>query len=535
MDQLLETVALIVGVAVLSAVADRLRVLPPILLVVAGVALSYVPGVPAYDLDPEIVLVFFLPPLVYAAAIGTSLPTFKQNLRPIGLLAVGLVLFSTVVVGLVAHAVVPGLPLAAAFALGAVVAPPDAVAATSIARRVGMPRRLVAVIEGEGLVNDATALVALRVTVAAAVSGGFSWVQAGGQFVLAVVGGVAVGALVAVAVSMLRRHTEDVTLDNTRSLLTPFLAYLPAEQLHVSGIIAVVVAGIYLGHRAPIAQSAGSRLQQQVLWRTIEFLLQGTVFLLIGLQLRHIVDRLSQPAGTVAAASVAVVVAALVARPVWVFPVTYLTRLVPRVRERDPMPPWQYPAALSWCGMRGVVSLAAVLSLPRTVDSGAPFPQRDLLVFLTFVVIAVTLIGQGLTLPTVIRRLGLRPPDPQEDTLQEAATQHRAVQAALARLDELVREDPPPDGVADELRRHAENRRLFAWEQLGGDPGVGSDGSSRDRRETPSAAYRRLRQEMLNAERRIFVQARDDGTIDESVLRRVQRDLDLEETMLRRE
>lgn len=527
---------LLIGVAVVHYLARRVGVLPPLMLVVIGVAASFIPDVPDYSLDPEVVLVAVLPPLLYAAAVDTSVPAFRRNLRPIFLLAVGLVLFTAAAVAAVTYAVVPrgdhahAFTLAAALAFGAIVAPPDAVAATAVARRTGLPRRIVTVLEGESLVNDATALTLLTVALATFeahddLGSPSVWGAAVARFLLTGFGGVVVGWVIAHAVALVRRHTQDdVVLDTTISLLTPFTAYYLGERLHVSGVLAVVVAGMWIGHRAPVQQSAGSRLQAQAIWRTTEFLLQGVVFALVGLQLRRILTAITDNGSWHAAgvASVAVVAIVVVSRVVWIFPATYLPRLVPAIRRRDPMPPWQQPAVISWSGMRGVVSLAAVLSLPRD------FPQRALLVFLTFVVIAATLVGQGATLPWLIRRLHLRPPDEVKDFLAEANLQQQAATAALGVLDDLLDGQQAPDGVADRLRRDVEDRAHAAWERLGSGVGQGAQ-------ETPSAAYRRLRRAMLNAERDVFVKARDDGRLEEEVLRHVLRDLDLEETLLTRE
>ena len=517
--RLLEAVALIVVVAAATAAARRLPIVSPILLVLVGFALSYLPGIPAYALDPELVLLLILPPLLYAAAWRTSLPSFRANLRPIALLSVGLVLFTALVVGVVAVAVVPGLPFAAAVALGAIVAPPDAVAATAVASRAGLPRRVVAILEGESLLNDATALTTYRLAVAA-VASGFSMLEFGYRFVLAAIGGAAVGLALALTLAWVRRRLPEPVLDTTLTLVAPFLAYVAAEEIEASGVIAVVVAGLYLGHRAPTETLAATRLQAAGLWETLEFLLQGIVFALIGLQLRSILEALTRyDAGTVALASLAVVVAVIASRFVWMFPATYLTRLVPRVRERDPAPPWQYPTVIAWAGMRGVVSLAAAAALPAT------FPMRDLLIFLTFVVIVVTLVVQGLSLPWLIRHLGIPGPSRVEEALQEASVQQQAATAAQRRLDELLQgEDGLPDGVAERLRDQAELRALFAWERLG----------SRDR-EPPSSAFRRLRREMVEAERAVFVQARDEGRLDQETFLQVLRELDTEEVLLARE
>ncbi len=528
MQSVLQAVLLLVAVAAVASLARRYDWSAPILLVLLGLAVSAIPGVPAYHLDPEVVLVLFLPPLVYSAAIRTSLTEFRANARPIGLLSVGLVLFTTAAVGLVAVSLIPELTLPTAFALGAIVAPTDAVAATAIARRVGLPPRVVVILEGESLVNDATALVVYRIAVAAAVTGAFSLPLVGLRFVISVVGGAAVGYVVARAVALIRRRTDDPLIENTVSLLTPFVAFLPAEAIGASGILAVVVTGLWLGHRAPVLLSSAARLQNQAIWTMADFLLQGVMFALIGLQLPEILAGLrGQGAATLVGGGVAVTLTVVISRFVWVFPSTYLPRrLSRRLRARDPSPPWQVPAIISWAGMRGVVSLAAAFALPLTTDSGADFPGRDLLLFLTLVVVVTTLVLEGFSLPHVVRWLGL-PTEEARGRLQEAAAMQVAGNAALERLEQMLGDegDTPP-GVAERLREKTEQRQFGAWERLGG----GGRGA-----ETPSAAYRRLRREMLLTERAEFIRLRDIGEITDDVLRRVQRDLDLEEALLSRE
>ncbi|RZS87093.1 sodium/proton antiporter (CPA1 family) [Motilibacter rhizosphaerae] len=520
-----QALALVVVVAFVYALARRVGALPPLLLVLVGLVASFVPGVPEYSLDPSVVLTLFLPPLLYAAAIQTSLPGFRANLRPIGLLAVGCVLFTTAVVAVVAHAAVPGLPWAAAFALGAIVAPPDAVAATAVARKAGLPRRVVTILEGESLVNDATALTALRVA-AGAVTAATSWPHAVLELVVSAVGGAVVGLLTATFVTWLRRRTTDTVLDSTVSLLTPFAAYAAAESW-ASGVLAVVVAGLLLGHRSPLLQSPQSRLQQASLWRMIEFLLQGVLFALLGLQLAPVLRGLDEDAGVAVRASVLVALAVVLTRPLWVFPGTYLPRLVPRIARTEPPVPWQSPVVISWAGMRGAVSLAAALSLDEH------FPHRRLVIVITFVVIGTTLLLQGSTLPLVIRRSGLQPADPTQDVLAEAAVKQRAARAAEAELDLAVGETDLPHGVEDRLRAGARHRALAAWERLGGGPGGSGQGDAPTER--PSDAFKRVRRRMLDAERRVLVTARDEGHIDEEVMRAILRDLDLEEAMLSRD
>jgi CPA1 family monovalent cation:H+ antiporter len=521
--QVLIAVGFVSVVVTVSGLARRLGMLSPILLVVVGIALSFIGPIPHISLHPEVILIGVLPPLVYVAAIETSVPAFRFNLRPILLLAIGLVLFTTVAVALVVHLLLPGVPLAAAFALGAVVAPPDAVAATAVARRVGLPRRLVTILEGEGLVNDATALVIFRVAVAAALGQAVSLGAIAWATFVAAAGGLAIGVAGAFVIARIHRRVTDPLLDNAVSVLTPFLVYLPAEAIHASGVVAVVVTGLYLGHRFPTLMSAASRLQMGAFWKMVKFLLEGGVFLLVGLQLRDIVGRLHTPWSTALAVTVAVVLTVVATRFAWMYPATYLARLVPRVRRRDPSPPLEVPTILSWAGMRGVVTLAAVLALPETLTGGRAYP-RELFVWVAFSVIVATLVLQGLTLPLVVRWLRIPPDDPRDDALAEAAVQQAASRAAAERLEaELGQDGQIPEEVVDRLRRVGSDRANLAWERLG----------SR-RRETPSEAYSRLRGAMLDAEREVFRRARDEGRIPEEVLRQAQRDMDLEESLLRR-
>jgi CPA1 family monovalent cation:H+ antiporter len=404
------------------------------------------------------------------------------------------------------------------------VAPPDAVAATAVARRIGLPRRLVTILEGESLVNDATALVIFRVALIAATGHTITALDVAGDALLASVGGIAFGLVGGVVLAWVHRHITDPLVDNAVSLLAPFVVYAPAETVHASGVVAVVTAGLHLGHRYPALMSAGSRLQMDAFWRMVKFLLEGAVFLLVGLQLRGILQDLHTPVGLAVVATVAVLGTVILTRFTYLYPVTYLVRLVPAVRTRDPAPPLRVPTLISWAGMRGVVTLAAALALPLSLPS-SPNYSRDLFVWLAFSVIVGTLVLQGLTLPAVARRLRIEPDDPQVDALAEAGVQQAASRAARERLDaELARNAGVPEGVVDRLRTQLDQRANLAWERLGG-----------RRRETPSEAYVRLRRSMLKAERAVFRQARDTGRIPEEVLRRAQRDMDLEESLLERE
>jgi CPA1 family monovalent cation:H+ antiporter len=522
--------ALVLGVAVVATLARRVGLPAPILLVVAGLAVGLVPGMHHFRLDPDVVLALFLPPLLHQAALNSSLRDFKANRRPIGLLSIGLVLFSTVAVGLVAHWAVPSMPLAAAFVLGAIVAPPDAVAAIAIGRRAGLPSRVVTILEGESLVNDATALVAYRVAVAAVVTGAFSLADVGLRFLVASVGGVAVGLAAGwLVIQARRRLADDPLAENTVALLAPFAAYLPAEAVGASGVLAVVVAGLYLNrfYYGPRGFDAGARLQVQAVWRMVVYLLEGVIFALIGLQLPTVLEGLGSSSVAALVLDAAVVSAAvIVARIVWVFPAAYLPRLLSRrIRAADPYPPWQHPAVIAWTGMRGVVSLAAALALPFTTAGGAPFPERASIQFLAFCVILATLVLQGLSLPAVIRWLGVggrRGPDGRE----EATARHRTAEVALVRLDELVRQQAVPEAVERKLRHRLEERRRWAAKRLDG------DGQVANRVQAVHASYNEVRRALLRLERAEAVRLLEDGTIGSDALHRVERELDLEESQL---
>ena len=517
-----ELVALVLTVLLVTVVARRMDWSAPLCLVAVGVAVSFVPGVPQYELDPEVVLIGLLPPLLYSASIQTSLIAFRKLRGPIALLSVGLVVFTAFGVGLVTWLVVPGLPLAAGIALGAIVAPPDAVAASVVARRVGMPRKLVRLLEGESLFNDAAALVALR-TAIAAIAGAVSLWQVGLDFLLAAVGGIVVGFLVGLIVTYVRAKLEDTITDTALSFAVPFAAYLLAEAVHGSGVLAVVVTGLIQGHQTPRIQSGPSRLASRLNWETVQFLLENMVFLLIGLQVRRILHEVGKSGLTLwqlAGICAAVLAATILTRMLWMVGIGVVKRVLKTLGfQRGKVWPWRYSAVIAWAGMRGVVTLAAAFVLP------ADTPQRAVLVLAAFVVVAGTLVVQGMTLPPLIRRLRLPRPDPAEDALQEAAVLHDMTRAALAKLEELRRPEDPPE-VIERLRDRLQGRSDAAWEQLGRQSALA---------ETPSDAYRRLRVQLLETEREQFLSARDRGTADDAVLRRVLARLDIEESMLDRD
>ncbi|MFE7124231.1 Na+/H+ antiporter [Streptomyces sp. NPDC057617] len=530
----LPLVALVAGSAAIAGAARRTPVAAPLLLVTVGLIASYVPGVPAYTLDPHIVLPLLLPPLLYTAAVDSSYLDLRANIRPVALLSVGYVLFATVAVGWLAYLLVPDLPLTAALVLGAVVAPPDAVAATAIARRLRLPSRITTILQGESLVNDATAITAFKVALAAAVGAGASWSGGMGEFALASLGGVGVGLVLMVPLHWLRTHLTEPLLQNTLSLLIPFVAYALAEQAGASGVLAVVVVALYLGHRSWQVDFA-TRIQEHAVWKMVAFILESAVFALIGLQLPFVLEGLGEyGVGESLVYAVGVFVAVVVVRFVWVYPATFLPRAMFRgIKEREPETNWTSPLIVGWAGMRGVVSLAIAFSIPLALDDGRPFPGRNLVLFLTFTTVIGTLVVQGLTLPVLIRLLirlrQLPARDRQAETLAEAQAQSEASAAAERRLEELLADERNalPEPLAQRLRAVLERRRNAVWERLGAVNEV--TGESAD------DTYRRLSGEMIETERSVFVELRDRRRIDDEMMRTLLRRLDLEEAAAYRE
>jgi len=510
--------ALMVAVAGLSVLARVVRVPYPILLVLGGLVLGFVPGMPAVELPPELVLVAFLPPLLYWAGFFSSPRDLRADARAISMLAVGLVLATMVAVAVTAHAMVDAMTWPAAFALGAIVSPTDPLAASAIGRRLGVPRRLLTVLEGESLVNDATALVAYRVAVAAAVSGSFVAWQAGLRFVVTAAGGVVVGLLAGWLVAELRRRLDDPVVEIVISVVTGYAAYLPAELLGVSGVLAAVTAGLYVGWRAPELASASTRLLGFSFWEVLVYLANAVLFILVGLQLRPILEDLDGTAVAVLVGQGVLVSAMVVAvRLGWAFSVPYLVRLV----DRRPSQRMRRVGAkdrlmLGWSGMRGAVSLAAALALPLD------FPMRNLILFLTFAVIFATLVVQGLTLPALIRRLRFDQDDAEER--EELKARLAATYAALERLDELAGADWTRDDTVERLHAMYEFRRQRLKER----GGYLENGGAEDR----SLAYQRLLRELLQAQRQAIVQLRNQGRISNDVMHRIERELDLEDTRL---
>lgn len=510
---------LLVATVVLASLATRLRVPYAILLVLGGAALGFLPGLPTVKLDPELILFFFLPPLVYSSAWQTSWREFRATLRPIVLLAVGLVLVTTAGVALGAHLLL-GLPWPVAFVLGAVLSPTDAVAASAIAQRMGLSRRIVTVLEGESMVNDATGLVVYTFAVAATVTGVFHLGDASLQFVVVSLGGLLVGLVVGWPLAWLHRHLDDAPIEITLTLLTPFAAYLLAEAVHVSGVLATLSAGLYLSRHSSRFFSSNTRLQANAVWNVLTFILNGLLFLLIGLQLRDILETLGkQPLVSAIGESLLVSLVVILVRCVWVFPATYLPRLFfPHLRARDPLPNWRSVFVVAWTGLRGGISLAAALALPLSIQGNAPFPERDRLIALTFGVILATLVGQGLSLIPLIRWLDLTPDGESEQERQQARLV--AAQAALTRLQDLAGQEWVPEEVWTHLRTWYEEKARHASAQPDGEQSV---------QDETLAAKQRLRRELIQAERVAVIQVRDQGQIDDDILREMERELDLEE------
>jgi Na+/H+ antiporter len=515
---------LLVAVAGLSALARQLSVPYPIVLVIGGALFGFVPGMPEVKLNPDVVLVIFLPPLLYSAAFFANLGDIRANLRGITLSSVGLVLATMAALAVVAHELVHGLPWAAAFALGAVVSPTDPLAGALIMRRLGVPRRLVSAAEGEGLFNDSTALVAYKVAVAAVVSGSFSLADAGLKFVADAAGGIAIGLAVGWIIAFIRERTQDTQVSITISLLSGYAAFVPADAVGASGVLAAVTTGIYMGIRGPSIIPARTRLQGFMVWDILDFLINASLFVLVGLQLHTVVDGLAgRSAATVAGYALAVSAVVVVMRLVWFFTVPYLIRALDRrpsqrARRVGPRP----RLVVAWSGMRGAVSLAAALALPLKTDAGAPFPERDLIIFLTFAVIFTTLVVQGLSLPKLIRRLGVTADETEDE--EELRARLEATKAALAQIDALAGEEWTRDDTIERMRGMYEYRkRRFAARA-----GKIEDDGYEDR----SLAYQQMVQAVLAAQREALVRLRNEGVISNEVMNRVVREFDLEESRL---
>jgi monovalent cation/hydrogen antiporter len=513
--------AVVAGVAVL---ANRLKIPPAILLVLTGVLLALIPGLPSVELAPKLVLLLILPPFIYTSAFQMSWREFQFNLRPITLLSVGSVVFTTVTVAAAVHSLM-GIEWPVGFVLGAIVSPPDAIAPLSIARRMQIPRRIIVVLEGEGLANDATALILYRFAVVAVSLGVFSFGQAVGEFAAIVVGEILWGMGAGWFMLRLRRWVNDPLIEILLSLLTPFLAFWPPAHLGGSGVLATVAAGLYTSWNGPRLIRPATRLQGVFFWDFFTYVLEGMVFLITGLQARTVISRISDYPLSALAISVAVITASvIVARFVWVFPATYLPRWIfPAIRRKDPSPPWQWVFLLSFTGIRGIVSLAAALAIPLFVVTGEPFPHRDLILFLTFAVILITLVGQGLMLPWVIERLGLFQAGRKEREINRAAelqARSEAVRAARRRLEQLAIEQDLAPYVVHAIRTQHEDRLKHVDEN--GQDFVGGHGQLHDQ----------IEHLLIEAERTRVNELFRSGKLTDEARRRIERELDLREAHL---
>jgi Na+/H+ antiporter len=524
MTATIQIVLFLLAVLVLVAVvAQRLKTAPSILLVVAGVALALVPGLPAVELAPELVLLVLLPPLIYSAGVSMSWREFRFNLRNITLLAFGCVVFTTCAVTAALHYLL-GWQWGVAFALGAIVAPPDVVAPLAIARRLGLPRRVLVILEGEGLANDATALILYRFAVVAVTTGSFSLTQAAGTFSLIVVGEIIYGIGVGWLSLRLRQWAANPRVEITLSLMTPYLAYWVPEHLGGSGVLATVAAGLYVSWNGPRLIPAATRLQGIFFWDLIIYLIEGFVFLITGLQARTLIEKAHDfPVRELLIATAMTAVIVIVARFVWVFPAIYLPRwLSPSLAKRDPSPPWQNPFIIAFTGVRGVVSLAAALAIPLTTASGAPFPQRDLILFVAFGVIIITLVGQGLMLPSVINWIGVGAHGKAEHRREqeaELAARNAAIRASRRYLEKIASERNLSPAILEFLNARHDHRERFIPDNLDEAREVMREGND-------------LRQELIEAERDFLYELLRDGKITDESRRRLERDLDLEEAAI---
>ena len=513
--------AVLAGTALL---ARRISVAPAILLLLTGIALAFVPGMPSIELPPELVLLVVLPPLIYSASVAMSWREFKSNLRPIVLLAVGCVIFTAFAVAAATHYLI-GLPWTVGFLLGALVAPPDVVAPLAIARKLGMPRRILVVLEGEGLANDATALILYRFAVVAITTGMFSLPKATGTFAAIVVSELLFGAAVGWLSLRMRHRARDPQVEITLSLITPYLAFWIPHHFGGSGVIATVACGLYMSWNGPLLISSATRLQGIFFWDLVIYLIEGFLFLLTGFQMRALYERSKAFAlDEILFATVLVAVIVIVARFAWVYPATYLPRLInPRLRARDPMPSWRNVFVIAFTGVRGAVSLAAALALPLALPNGDAFPHRDLILFVSFGVIFITLVGLGLGLPPVVRWLGVTQAGREEHIAEhesEIAARREALDAALKSLDAITNDRELTDEVVKLLRARHETRANQLPDTLEPD------------RHDVSATGTELTRELISAERKFIHALLRDGKITDETRRRIERDLDLEEASL---
>jgi monovalent cation/hydrogen antiporter len=521
MIEKIHTVLILLGIiSVLAVVAERVKFPFPILLVVAGLLIALLPRLPEVRLDPEVVFLIFLPPLLFSAAWNFPWEDFRSNFLPILALAIGLVFATIVCVAYAAHWLIPGLALAPAFVLGAIVSPPDAVAATTVMRNLRIPKRLSAVLEGESLVNDASGLVAYQFAVAAVVTGSFSIADAAADFVWMSVGGSLFGLLVGMGAAYLHRHLRDPSVVVTLTLLTPYISYLPAERLGFSGVLAVVTTGLYIGHRSWEALGPESRLQRESIWKLLDYLLNGLVFILIGLQIPTIVREMRMPVGQMIFVGAAISLVVIAVRFLWIFPMVFFEKYF--LQRNVPI---GNLVVASWAGMRGVVSMAAALALPLVTLTGEAFPHRHIILFLTFCVIFVTLVVQGLTLPWIARKLKVE--EPNWDFQSESKARVSLLQELIKEVDDLIKNEPIPE-YRESLERwkmHYQDRLRTLKDRLALPKAINRYAASRDGDLLPK---------LMDHARHRLARMRRTGEISEEVRRRIEHDLDVEEQRLQR-
>ncbi|MFI9587223.1 Na+/H+ antiporter [Streptomyces sp. NPDC052236] len=524
MDQLALLFALLFGAVVMVPLGDRLGVPSPVLMTVAGGVLAFLPFVPNVEVPPEFILPLVLPPLLYAAVQRTSWRQFAANVRPILLLAVALVFVTTAAVAAVAHTILPGLPIAAAVAFGALVAPPDPLAATAVAGSLGLPRRLVSILEGEGLFNDVTAIVVYHVAIAAAVSGTFSWPVAAGELLLSGVVAVVVGLGLGWLSNRLMGLLGDATLQIGLSLMVPFASYVLADQLKGSGVLAVLITALFLAEHTADADDVMGRLAGNTFWQVVDMLVTGVAFGLIGLEMHHVFGTLEERAGQLLGWSAAIIGVVVGVRLLWLLPATWLAKKLHSLRDYDEEIPmsWRETVVMWWSGMRGVATVALALAIPLKTDSGAAFPGRDEIIFFAFAVITATLLLQGLTLPFLVRRLGVRADTDAERELERRLAS-RAAKAAKHRLREIEETEELPEDLSERLLRRAYDMGVR----------ISPDILDEDRREWFTKRVDRLRtmqriqREMLSAARHEVLAARSEPGTDPEVVDRVLRHLDV--------
>jgi monovalent cation/hydrogen antiporter len=522
MSNIATVIILLAVITALAEVTDKIKVPYPILLVLAGMAIGFIPGLPVISIDPEIIFLVFLPPVLYAAAWTTSWPDFKRAKRPITLLAIGCVIFTTCAVAVIAHYFIPHLGWPESFVLGAIISPPDAVAATSATKGLSIPKRVVTILEGESLVNDATGLIAYKYAVAAVVTGSFYFWEASLQFVVVATGGIGLGLLVGIIFKYIHKLTpHNPTTDTTLTFLAPFIAYLSAEALHLSGVLAVVTAGLFLSWNSSEIFSQQTRLQANASWNTVIFILNGVIFILIGLQLPEIMNSVEgHTVGEMIRYGAIVSAAVIVGRIIWTYPGAYLPRWMFRsIREREPETTFGLVSVVAWSGMRGVVSLAAALALPLMASEGHPFPNRNLIIFITFSVIFSTLVIQGLTLRPLINFFKIIP-DGKDHELEQ--------QARLVLASSIIEhiEENYSLALSDEVLNQIKTKYEIRIQRLR------KDQFERKLDEKAIIEFHRIQQELLAKERRELIEMRNSGTISDEALRKIEYELDLEETRL---